>query len=363
MAIEIASDMTFQHAEPVRGPGGSTVGLVPWHNLAKQAPAREFRDGHDLAKALDLDWRADPGPIMRPNYGHTRDGFYKPEHIPNFRGVFHSRTGVCLGAVGRVWHAIQNTQLCDLVVSLSRIMPITINAGGILGEGEQVWVMANLGTRQIGNRTLKSGEPDAINKNVLFMTAHNGKGAAKVLPVPDQCGCANALAGIIQVHGKFGWSISHTLNADKRLEKAKRGLFEATRWFDQLFEELEDLERQPFTERNMVDFADQLINETRGLIDATNKELAQRTERQTEQQEGDKATLVRLFEEGRSCGNGTKADALASVTEFISHHRRRAQRGGNVTRAALARLEDEWQGSHTISMRRRAMNILQNRNS
>ncbi len=359
MAIEIASNMTYTHSEPVREPGGSTVGLVPWHNLAKQAPAREFINGHDLARELGMDWRADPGPIARiGSVGHSREGFAPPPAIP-FRGVFRSDNGVCLGTVGKQWHAIQNAQLCDLAVSLSRIMPITINAGGILGEGEQVWVMADLGTRQIGNRILKSGEPDAINQHVLFMTAHNGKGAAKVLPVPNQCDCANALAGIIQSQGKFGWSISHTLNADTRLAKAKAGLFKATRWFDDLHVQLESLEREPFTVIQMVNYADLLINETRGLIDATAEQLAQRTERQTEQQEGDKATLVRLFEEGQTCGNGTKLDALNATTEFISHHRRRAQRGGDQTRAALARLEDEWQGSHTISMRRRALNILQ----
>jgi phage/plasmid-like protein (TIGR03299 family) len=359
MAIEINSNMTFQHAEPVRGPGGSTVGLVPWHNVAAKAPAREFKDGHDLAAALGMDWRADPGPLARPgSVGHTREGFAPPPAIP-FRGVFRSDNGVCIGAVGKQWHAIQNAQLCDLAVSLSRIMPITISAGGILGEGEQVWVMADLGTRQIGDRVLKSGQPDAINQYVLFSTAHNGKGAAKVIPVPNQCNCANALAGIIKSQGKFGWSISHTLNATVRLEKAKAGLFRATRWFDQLFQELEELERQPFTPDLMRTFAEQLIAETRGVIGEAQATLSDRAK--ASQQE-DVDTLVRLYDEGASNIGRTKADALASVTEFISHHRRRAQRGGNQTRAALARLEDEWQGSHTISMRRRALNILQNRN-
>jgi len=356
MSIEVASNMTFGHQEVVRGADGSTVGYVPWHNIAANAEPREYRDGHDLARVLGLDWYAFPDALSRAtNAGHTREGFAATPAIP-FRGVFRSDTGVCLGTVGKQWHAIQNYQLCDLAVSLSRIMPISINAGGILGEGEKVWVMADLGTRQIGNRVLRSGEPDAINQHVLFCTAHNGRGAAKVIPVPNECGCANALAGIIKSRGKFGWSISHTMNAEKRLEKAKRGLFESTRWYDALFTQLESLNEEPFTEKDMVIFADQLINETRGVIEEV---VNARTERQVEQQEGDKATLVRLFSEGATNIGETKLDALKAVTEFISHHRRRAQRGGDQTRAALARLEDEWTGSHTIQMRRRALNILQ----
>jgi len=355
MSIEIDSSVSFGHAETIRDAGGSTVGVVPWHNISAKAPAREFADGHDLARELGLAWRVDPGPLQRPDPGHSREGYYNPGNIPNFRGVFRGDNGTCLGTVGRGWHAIQNHQLCDIAVSLSRIMPIRIDGGGILGEGEKVWVMADLGTRQIGNRVLRSGEPDAVNQYVLFVTAHNGKGAAKVIPVPNQMSCANALAGIIQSKGKFGWSIAHTLNADKRLAAAKRGLFEATRWFNGLFDELEKLETQPFTHRQMAAYADKFIEELRGTVESA-KEI---TERAKDAREDDKIDLVRLFDEGASNIGRTKVDALNAVTEFISHHRRRAKKGGDETRAALSRLEDEWYGSHAIKMRRRALNILQ----
>lgn len=320
---------------------------VPWHGIMAPAETRSYTDGHDLAEALGMDWVVEPRTLV-----NLRGDVAAP--IP-YRGVFRSDNNECVGTVGRQWHAIQNHQLCQLVVDLSASAPISLVGGGTLGRGEKVWVMADLGTRRIGNRTLRDGSPDELNQYLIFVTAHNGSGAAKIIPVPNQLHCSNALAGIIRHRGRYGWGIMHTRSAECRLQQARGGLLNTVKWFAELAAELEELETQPFTTRDMHAFAEKMIGEMRQTLG----DAREITDRAAAAREEDRLTLVRLFNEGASCTGRTKVDALNAVTEFISHHRRRARKGGDQMRAALSRLEDEWYGSRPIKTRQRALELLQ----
>lgn len=332
------------HSERV----GSSVGRAAWHSLAAAASKREYADGADLMADLGLDWKVEKQPLFGPQGQET-----------GFSGVFRSDTGACLGSVGKRWTEIQNDEaIGDLVVDLARVEPdLSITGGGVLGQGEGVWVVASMGDVEIGapGRMLRNGEADLLTRNVLFTLKHDGKGALRMVPIPEQVWCANQLAGLLSTNGKNGFSIAHTKNFADRLAVARQGILAMRGHYADLIDELRTLDEERMTRRECFDFAERLIAETREAIDGAKDA---KTEAGKRKRQEDAAAITRTFFDGASNTGRTKLDALSAVTDWLSYQRGRAKKAGEDTQAALSRLNDDWFGGNTIATRRRALRLL-----
>jgi phage/plasmid-like protein (TIGR03299 family) len=324
------------------------VGIAPWEGVSQTPdPGREYADGQELADALGIGWRVE----LRPALYAAADG--QSRAARGWQCAVRQTDGAALGMVGGRFHVVQNGQALDPVARLG----VPVIAGGALGRsGEKVWCLTDLGTVEIPGRTLRDGSPDAIGRYLLFVNHHDGKGAVKLALVPFAFACANAI-NVAMSRATDRLAIRHTRSAERRLQEAASAIQIARAEYDAWFRTMAELDKERMDREQMRAFAEELIAEARARIDES-KEVTERTERARIREV---EVLTGLFDEGASNIGRSKLDALHAVTEYVDHHRRRAKKGGDQTRAQLSRLNDIWMGTPARTMKRRAMALLTRR--
>jgi len=138
--------------------------------------------------------------------------------------IVRGDTGAVIGkSVGSQYEIFENEQLADLVDAVLDFGAEVITAGS-LGKGERVWILAKM------PETATVAEGDTLEQYILFVNAHDGSGAIKVMPTSVRVECANTMPN---TRGRRGISIRHTKNAKQRVAEVKRALGLAVQEFDE----------------------------------------------------------------------------------------------------------------------------------
>ena len=123
-----------------------------------------------------------------------------------------------LGTVGKDYTVIQHDEGFK---SLDAVMRTADGAhyetAGVLGNGERVWALADLGL------TAKIGD-DVQTGYLLFSTGHDGSMAHSYRLCFTRVVCANTLGAALGEKSKAALTIRHTKNANRRLTDARAAL-------------------------------------------------------------------------------------------------------------------------------------------
>jgi phage/plasmid-like protein (TIGR03299 family) len=226
-----------------------------WHKLGQNVS--EAQTWEQAIQLAGLDWEVLKIQLNHPVTGQPIDTW----------GTFRSDNNAFFGTVGSVYHPIQNKYQFDFVDSLLEMENgAHYETAGALGNGERVFCLA-----KIGEGFDVHGLGDKHEVYLLFTTAHDGKGSAKVFLTTVRVVCQNTLRMALTKDGKNALSIRHTRNAEEKLVQAKM-LIGAERVNEQeLRRKLEILAERKIRRANIEDILTRLFPND----EATNKPTPQ----------------------------------------------------------------------------------------
>lgn len=123
-----------------------------------------------------------------------------------------------LGTVGKDYTVIQHDEGFKSIDALMRSADgAHYETAGVLGNGEKVWALADLGfTAKIGD--------DVQNGYLLFSTGHDGSMSHSYRMCMTRVVCQNTLSAALSERTKASLVVRHTKNANARLSDQRKAL-------------------------------------------------------------------------------------------------------------------------------------------
>lgn len=149
------------------------------------------------------------------NAGDMIDGSLLQNFIvANKMATYREDRDIALGLVSDSYGVIQNAdafKFVDNLCSGGAGAPI-INAAGVLGQGERIFITAKFPEPIILNHKTD----DIVDMYIVFTTSHDGSGGCCAMVTPTRVVCQNTLCAAFQ-NNVGRWNVKHTTNAQSRL--------------------------------------------------------------------------------------------------------------------------------------------------
>ena len=211
---------------------------TPWHGLGtKVENAPTSKDAIIMA---GLNWKV----LQEPVY--TENG----ERVEGFRANIRDFDRKVLGVVSERYRVIQNQEafaFTDVLLGEG----VQYETAGSLQEGKRVWMLA-----QMPEKYIVAG--DEMESYMVFSNTHNGTGAVRIAITPVRVVCNNTLNLALNT-AKRSFSMIHTGNIRGKVKEAREALFMVHHYMQDLGKELETLQSQKMSERQILEAVDMLI--------------------------------------------------------------------------------------------------------
>lgn len=170
--------------------------------------------------------------------------------------TFRSDNYKVLGVVGNRYEPVQNREAMDFIYQVCKsqmvINPndVIIQTAGVLGEGERIFVTAELPTYQIAK--------DEMRKYILFTTSHDGSGSIQACFTDIRVVCNNTLNAALN-HCKNMVRFKHTKNVKANLTYGAQMMRESLKYSEEAKAILEASERIKVTDNDILDYITDLV--------------------------------------------------------------------------------------------------------
>ena len=260
---------------------------------------------------------ADPGFQYVVFKSQLRDGLGRPvDAWATFRWNFADKVAgnkdaaTFLGTVGKDYAVIQHDEGFK---SIDAIMQTADGAhyetAGVLGNGERVWALADLGFAAKVGDDLQKGY-------LLFSTGHDGTMAHSYRLCMTRVVCANTLGMALSEKTKADLNIRHTKNAMSRMTDARSALASMGSDVARIEDRLNFLAGRKMNREALTSIMDRLFPKTR-KDDGETKETTRRT--------NILADIMKLYEinDGNAFPEqrGTSYNLLNSISNYVDHER------------------------------------------
>jgi len=216
-----------------------------------------------------------------------------------------------LGAVGADYAVIQHDEGFKSIDALMRTADgAHYETAGVLGNGERVWALADLGHAvQIGEDTQKG--------YLLFSTGHDGSMSHSYRLVFTRVVCQNTLGAALSERTKAHLTIRHTKNAVGRLTEARAALDAIGNDVARIEDRLNFLAGKRMNREAMVGILDRLFPKSKDL-DGVEKQSSARRDNIL-------SDVLKLYElnDGNAYPEqrGTSYNLLNAITNYVDHSR------------------------------------------
>lgn len=218
-----------------------------WHGLGTVldhvATSEEARD------VAGLNWQVETRPVYC-NYDDD-NVLPAPEHMATIR----SDNKRVLGVVGTGYQVVQNQQIFDFLDSLLQDGAMKYESAGALRGGAIVWALA----RMPGFDEIAPG--DAVNRYILFSTAHDGSRRLNAIPTSTRVVCMNTL----RVATARDVGIRHSGDMAGKLDQARKFLSQFDPAFTLFRDEARTLATKGYTPEQAKAYVNQLFPEVKEL--------------------------------------------------------------------------------------------------
>lgn len=170
--------------------------------------------------------------------------------------TFRSDNYKILGVVGNRYEPVQNREAMDFIYQVCKsqmvINPndVIIQTAGVLGEGERIFVTAELPTYQIAK--------DEMRKYILFTTSHDGSGSIQACFTDIRVVCNNTLNAALN-HCKNMVRFKHTKNVKINLVYGAQMMRESLKYSEEAKAILEASEKIKVTDNDILDYITDLV--------------------------------------------------------------------------------------------------------
>ena len=210
----------------------------PWHGLGtvvESAPSSK-----EALELAGLDWQVHQKDIS-VLWGRT---------IPGYKANVRDTDGAVLGVVTDKYRVVQNE---DAFAFTDELLGegVKYEAAGSLNGGKKVWILARLPREYV-----ISGE--RISPYLVFSNTHDGSGAIRVAITPIRVVCNNTL-NLALARAERSCSMFHTGNINEKFEEAKKTLFMADTYMEELGKEFERLRSIKVSDAQVEEYVNMLI--------------------------------------------------------------------------------------------------------
>ena len=277
-------------------------GQKPWHGLGTELP--ELATSVQALQAAHLDWNVELRPCLTSVQNEGNDEIIE---IADKKVVVRTDSNLVLGVVGSQYTPLQNVDAFDFFDAVVGEKLAIYETAGALFQGRRVWMLAKIP----GEMLIQSVKEDAVEKYLLFMTAHDGTMSVRMLFSPVRVVCNNTLTIALSRGSSDGIAIRHTTNIQAKIDIARQALGFAVQQYAQL--------ETTFNEMAMKRLEKDVYQEYLKTLIPDNEEAENHTRTQNMREEieekyhNEKNTLEGMQE--------TVWAAYNSVVEYVDHGR------------------------------------------
>ena len=286
------------HNIETRGGKSSIVyaGATPWHQLGQKV-----EDAFDAATALKqggLDFTVQKVPVC------TADNQVL---IPDRFALRRQDTGDVLGMVTDFYQPLQNREAFAFFDGVFGKDLAKYEVAGVLGKGEQVWLLAKLP----GDFRVQGD--DVMGKYLLLTNGHNGNEPVRARFTPIRVVCQNTLNAALR-GGQSEVRVQHIGKVADKLEVAGKLLKAAGLYFNDVETMFRGFIRRDLTQKVLTNYVTRSVTGELQKLDDLTKPARRTVDR-----------ILELHETGRGSDlkgvRGTLWGAYNAVTEHIDHDR------------------------------------------
>lgn len=228
------------------------VRRAPWHGLGTKV--QEAPDSKQALILAGLDWKVKQMPV------YTGDN----KMIPGYKANVRDKDDRVLGVVTDRYKVVQNEEAFAFTDELLGY-GVRYETAGSLQDGKKTWLLARMPREYI-----ITGEQ--ISPYLVFFNSHDGSGAIKVALTPIRVVCQNTLNLALHT-ARRSWSAIHTGNIRSKMQEAEESLFLAEKYMASLGREIEDLQKKALTDKQVLQFMEELLPLEPGAAEQQKKNI------------------------------------------------------------------------------------------
>jgi phage/plasmid-like protein (TIGR03299 family) len=225
---------------------------------------------------------------------------------------------------------------------------------GSLNNGRRVWFLARFGDNVFIKRA--DGTRDELQKYLLAVNYHDGRGSFKVLGTGVRVVCNNTMTAALG-YATNVYSLVHVGDIEMRLEECKEALGIENAYFDAFQSAMKKLDEEEFSEEQGRDFAASALSGYSSVTSAAAVIEAVRSNRRRERLVHDIDMVQTLAATGNGNRGETAYDWLNGLTDFLDHNKERMKSTKDAQAKAQGRMNDIMFGDSSIT-RSRALRML-----
>lgn len=299
-------------ANTITGPQYGTNRDMPWNVMGTELTGKAHTNLDKALKESGLDFTvrtlpvvAHEGPESEPLAFHTFIGAEKSRAIvrPTPEG------DRVVGMVGTRYTTIQNRDAFQVAEDLVGDFGATISGMADFRHGAASLMVMDLQRPII--LTTPEGGTDTMDLNLLVKNSHDGSSALTFALTPMRLACTNALQAAIG-GAKRSWKISHTPNAQERVNLAVMAIKEAVGYQEHFQAAAQAMLDQPMVD---AEFA-KIVSGLWKVAPGAEGKVAER-KRDTQ------AQVIDLYRNSPTLEGirGTRWAGYNAVTEYLDHYR------------------------------------------
>lgn len=225
---------------------------APWHGLGVKVD--HALSSEEALVAAGLDWEVVQKELFT--------GDYRP--VPGYFANVRDTDNKVLGVVTSRYKIVQNREAFAFTDELLG-KGVKYETAGSLREGRKTWILAKL------PKTYRMAE-DKIMPYLVFSNTHDGSAAIKVAMTPIRVVCSNTL-NLALSRAERIWSCNHTGDMEMKLEDARRTLFMAEDYMNELSKEADKLTARKVTDAEVEEYIKLLLPIATDATETTEKNI------------------------------------------------------------------------------------------
>jgi phage/plasmid-like protein (TIGR03299 family) len=313
------------------------MGLLPLVNSEEMAALKEVSKGKSLG-VKDVD---EIGGLIR---------------VMSERRLVREDTLDIMATVGTKYTVLQNDRVAVFLDTLLEAGDgqLRYEIAGSLNNGRRVWFLARLGDGVFIRR--QDGTEDEMQRYLLAINYHDGRGSFKVLGTGIRVVCHNTMTAALHSASNV-FALRHVGDIEARLEECKEALRLENNYFDEFQAAMARLDEMEFTADQGRDFAASAMTGQKEVVQYKAAVDAIRSDRTRARLVHDVDMVQTLASEGSGNRGDTAYDWLNGLTDFLDHHKERMKRTKDAQAKAQGRMNDIVFGD-AAAVRQRALRML-----
>ena len=225
---------------------------APWHGLGTRVESA--LGSEEALKTAGLDWSVKQKALLTSDW----------KDVPGYYANVRDSDDKVLGVVSNRYQIVQNKDAFAFTDELLG-KGVRYETAGSLRDGKKVWILAKL------SKPYRMSE-DKIIPYLVFCNSHDGSAAIKVAMTPVRVVCNNTLNLALSTADRI-WSANHTGDIEMKLEDARRTLFMAEDYMNELSKEADRLTGRKVSDAEVEEYIKLLLPIPTNATEITEKNI------------------------------------------------------------------------------------------